>query len=237
MLSFEDFVEQTRQAKTVRQLQTRFQRAMLDEGYENTIFCRISLGKLEDVVWHKFPDGYLKTYVELGWERIDPILGYSLRSVRPFRWDEVVHDVPLTRKQLEYLKETVRMGVPMVNVVPFSSPVGGRELVAFGERKAKRADPARRPILQAMCAQLWSRHGELVGSRRTIEDDGPRLTHKELEILRWMKHGKSNAEIAEIQGLSVKTIEYHVGNILKKLGAANRVTAVVKAIRDGLLPL
>ena len=38
-------------------------------------------------------------------------------------------------------------------------------------------------------------------------------------------------------GLSVKTIEYHVGNILKKLGAANRTTAVVIAIRRRLLDL
>jgi len=63
------------------------------------------------------------------------------------------------------------------------------------------------------------------------------LTNRELEILRWLKDGKSNSETSEIMGLSIKTIEYHVGNILKKLGAANRTTAVVIAIRRRLLDL
>jgi DNA-binding NarL/FixJ family response regulator len=37
--------------------------------------------------------------------------------------------------------------------------------------------------------------------------------------------------------LSIKTIEYHVGNILKKLGATNRTTAVVIALKHRLLAL
>jgi DNA-binding NarL/FixJ family response regulator len=37
--------------------------------------------------------------------------------------------------------------------------------------------------------------------------------------------------------LAIKTIEYHVSNILKKLGAANRTAAVVIAIKNKLLSL
>jgi len=63
------------------------------------------------------------------------------------------------------------------------------------------------------------------------------LTSRELEILRWIKHGKNNIEISEIMNVAVKTIEYHVGNIFKKLGAGNRTAAVVIAIRNKLLEL
>lgn len=237
MPSFEDFVEQTQQDKTVRQLRSRFQRTMQDEGYENSIHCRISHGKIDEVPWQRLPDGYFNTYVERGWAQVDPVLQYALRATRPFVWREVAPDVRLERKQVEFLKETVRLGVPAVMVVPFATSSSGREVVAIGERVAGRADRSRRPILQALCTQFWSRHAELTQAGATPRRESPRLTHRELEILRWMKDGKSNAEIADIQGLSVKTIEYHVGNILKKLGAANRITAVVTAIRDGLLPL
>jgi DNA-binding NarL/FixJ family response regulator len=57
------------------------------------------------------------------------------------------------------------------------------------------------------------------------------------EQSQWIKHGKSNTEISEITVLSIKTIEYHVGNILKKLGASNRTAAVIIAIKNNLLPL
>ena len=85
--------------------------------------------------------------------------------------------------------------------------------------------------------QTWCRLADLVGIG---VDNGYReitLTNRELEILKWVKDGKSNSEISEIMDLSVKTIEYHVGNILKKLGAANRTTAVVIAIKHRLLAL
>ena len=53
----------------------------------------------------------------------------------------------------------------------------------------------------------------------------------------WIKDGKSNADISEIMSLSPKTVEYHVGNILRKLGAANRTTAVVIALQRQILAL
>lgn len=61
------------------------------------------------------------------------------------------------------------------------------------------------------------------------------LTPRQQDVLRWMKDGKSNADIAEIIKVSVKTVEFHVGNIFDRLGASNRVTAVVIAMQRGLI--
>ena len=97
--------------------------------------------------------------------------------------------------------------------------------------------PTRRiPVLQAFCTQLWCRYADLNGHSPSTAET-PALTERELEILKWIKHGKSNTEIAEIMSLSIKTVEYHVGNVLKKLGASNRTTAVVIAIQRRLLAL
>jgi DNA-binding CsgD family transcriptional regulator len=62
------------------------------------------------------------------------------------------------------------------------------------------------------------------------------LSSREAEILRWMKDGKTNAQIGAIISISAKTVEYHLRNIMRKLGAPNRTAAVVIAIRRGLLP-
>jgi DNA-binding CsgD family transcriptional regulator len=63
------------------------------------------------------------------------------------------------------------------------------------------------------------------------------LTAQEVECLRWCKEGKTNWEIGEILGISQKTVEFHVSNTMKKLGAGNRITAVIMAIKNGLIAL
>ncbi len=62
-----------------------------------------------------------------------------------------------------------------------------------------------------------------------------RLTKREHEILILVVQGKANKEIARVLHISVKTVEYHVTNILGKLRAASRTEAVVKALEQGLL--
>jgi DNA-binding CsgD family transcriptional regulator len=63
------------------------------------------------------------------------------------------------------------------------------------------------------------------------------LTVKEIECLRWCKEGKTNWEIGEIVSTSEKTVEFHLSNAIRKLGACNRITAVVIGIKCGLISL
>jgi DNA-binding CsgD family transcriptional regulator len=64
-----------------------------------------------------------------------------------------------------------------------------------------------------------------------------KLTSQELECMRWCKEGKTNWEIGEILAISEKTVEFHLTNVMRKFGAANRITAVVQGIKEGLIPL
>jgi DNA-binding NarL/FixJ family response regulator len=61
---------------------------------------------------------------------------------------------------------------------------------------------------------------------------GAPLTRRELEVARLVSGGATNREIAETLFLSPKTVERHVSNALKKLGARNR-TELGERLRDG----
>jgi DNA-binding NarL/FixJ family response regulator len=69
---------------------------------------------------------------------------------------------------------------------------------------------------------------QLERARRRREDVGRRwdsLTERERGVLRLLTEGLSNAAIAEALCIAEKTVEYHVTNILGKLGVASRLEA------------
>jgi DNA-binding NarL/FixJ family response regulator len=58
---------------------------------------------------------------------------------------------------------------------------------------------------------------------------GDTLTRREQEVLHLIGEGKSNLEIAQMLSVAERTVEFHVGNVLKKLGVRSRVEAAVWA--------
>lgn len=65
----------------------------------------------------------------------------------------------------------------------------------------------------------------------------PRLTDRELEVLRLVAQGMSNREIAGALFISENTVKNHVRNILEKLHLHSRMEAVVYAVREKLLDI
>lgn len=57
------------------------------------------------------------------------------------------------------------------------------------------------------------------------------LTRREGEVLSWLSKGKANRDIAEILGLSPRTVDKHLEQIYAKLGVENRTAAVALAAR------
>ena len=61
------------------------------------------------------------------------------------------------------------------------------------------------------------------------------LTQRELEILRLIREGYSNQEIAERLVITLHTVKKHSSNIYSKLGVNNRTQAVARARQLGLV--
>jgi len=68
------------------------------------------------------------------------------------------------------------------------------------------------------------------------EPRGVHLTKRQLEILTLIAEGHSNAEVARMLWLAEQTVKFHLSNVYRKLGVANRTEASRWAQLHGLLP-
>jgi DNA-binding CsgD family transcriptional regulator/pimeloyl-ACP methyl ester carboxylesterase len=68
--------------------------------------------------------------------------------------------------------------------------------------------------------------------RRALPSEG--LSPREMEVLRLVAGGESNSQIARRLGLSTHTVERHVANLYRKVGARGRADATAYALRNGL---
>ncbi|MET8990912.1 response regulator transcription factor [Nonomuraea wenchangensis] len=129
----------------------------------------------------------------------------------------------------EYIVEALRAGASgfLLKDVPPDELVQAIRVVAAGE--AIVAPSVTRRLLDRFAARLPSAYEQAAPARLD------RLTERELEVLRLIAKGMSNAEIAGKLVVSETTVKTHVGNVLTKLGLRDRVQAVVLAYETGLI--
>lgn len=60
------------------------------------------------------------------------------------------------------------------------------------------------------------------------------LTDREMEVLRLIASGRSNQDVADELFIGIKTVKFHVTNILAKLGVEDRTQAAIYAFKNGL---
>lgn len=61
------------------------------------------------------------------------------------------------------------------------------------------------------------------------------LTEREMEVLHLIAAGKSNQDVADELYIGIKTVKFHVTNILAKLGVEDRTQAAIYAYKNGLV--
>jgi two-component system NarL family response regulator len=94
-------------------------------------------------------------------------------------------------------------------------------------------------ISPSMASKLITEFASLAkkSEERQQQVPAPRLTDREMEVLRLVARGLGNREIAKELFISENTVKNHIRNILEKLQLHSRMEAVVYAVREKLLEI
>jgi DNA-binding NarL/FixJ family response regulator len=76
-----------------------------------------------------------------------------------------------------------------------------------------------------------------VASRLAEHLGDEELTNRELDVLRLIRDGYRNKQIADHLAIAETTVNFHIKNAVDKLGAKDRTHAVIIALRRGLIPI
>jgi NarL family two-component system response regulator LiaR len=97
--------------------------------------------------------------------------------------------------------------------------------------QAIRAAAKGQPIIESQVASKIMNRFRAPKEQRAPHEE---LTVREMEVLRMIASGKSNQETADELFIGVKTVKFHVTNILAKLGVEDRTQAAIYAFKHGL---
>lgn len=171
----------------------------------------------------------------------------AIRQCEALQPDVVLMDLKMPVMDGPTAIEHIRSRFPEVNIIAlttFDEPALARRSLEAGAVGYLLKDVEQEELISAIRLAQEGRGVVAAGVMqalvaRSARDDsstyGVTLTQREGDILRLVASGLTNPQIAERLLISTSTVNFHVHNILEKLGAKTRTEAVSVASREGLL--
>lgn len=179
-----------------------------------------------------WPPAWVELYAKRNFVAADYGVAEARRRISPFTWLEAKAERTLSRAEQEIWDTACEWGWTDGFSVPIHGPGGYFGLVTMAG-KERPMPPALRGELHQLAFLTHERCRALTGLTPVI-DQHETLTHRELECIRWVVAGKTDAEISALLGVSQTTVRTHIDQARRKLGARSRAQAVARLVLSGL---
>lgn len=195
--------------------------------------------KSYEVVNISYPPEWLEIYLSRKFYQIDPVFKNNF-----------------TNFGLQYWPDTYKTSVPPAKYLSLSVNYGLRDGYTYGVKNQKGTEGS---LFSINCKSSVSRKSREFHRRVAVilTHIAPHLHHalyrifapstnrkhmkplslREIEILNWIKQGKSSWDISKILGISESTVNFHITNVMQKLDAVSRPQAVANAVLYGLIDI
>lgn len=204
-------------------------------GEMNYAYAVMNKANTDDmVIISDMSDYFTNVYLSNKFQSIDPIIVNALNRVSPLIWDDklMINSEWTIPKIFNAVKPyyNITSGQTFVlhdqnNYLALLSLYINKFLMEDTDDNVKKHKDEIQGILihiHEMLLHLYRKEKEILISR----NDKKILSLRESEILYWSSIGKTYPEISRILNITVSTVKFHMGNIVKKLGVTNAKHAI-----------
>lgn len=178
------------------------------------------------------PRGWQEQYLERGYDATDPVFQGVVRGGTYGYWDELTRGLVLDRHSREVMGEAKKFEMREGFTKRVTLDTGGHAVVmAAGSELVH--NPTARAAMR-MSFDIFANEGarmmrspiDTVRPRNNIEGVSLTLSRTQLKVLNMRAEGLTNKQVAMHMGRHEKTVECHVTEILRRLGARNMIDAI-----------
>lgn len=233
------FIDESLKLDDPEDLFASYLSALGDYGVDRVLYSALRNTPHEEAaipgISHSYPDDWIAYYMANDYVKLDPVRQHGMGTRNAFTWADMARFRDLTPEQSKLMNQGEDAGLNNGVAIAFHGPLGEVYGVGMASSSANPEVGLNLKEIQVLSTQFHVLFSALHDHERNAS--GAQLTPRESEVLKWCAVGKSNWSIGEILGISEHGVDFHMRNILRKLDADTRVTAVVKGLHRGLIVL
>ena len=185
-----------------------------------------------EIVNINYPAEWLEVYISNRYDKIDPIVMENYRSYNLQHWSETYEKKEPPR---DFVKTARDFGLCDGYSLGYQNPMSKKGSIFTVSGKKVRKCARMEAILKMVLPHFHQAYLRMLRGRP--ESKGIPLTSREIEVLDWLKYGKTSWDISMILNISERTVNYHCNSIVHKLDAVSRSHALAIAVDKGLVEI
>lgn len=234
---FNDFAHVLTSCRTLEAVSEAFRKEAAAHGYTSSAaraFVPTANGKESRFLFRNWPSKWTALSDQNGFNARSFVIAEARKRTTPFTWHEVMAGRPLSKDQKEVLDNARAFGWMNGFVLPIHGPGGYFAVLSMASPEHDLDLRPERLLYLQVIASLAHERSRALANISPSANLTEELTARELECMRWVAAGKTDAEIGDILSVSEATIKFHINGARRKLGERNRTQAAVQLVLWGL---
>jgi len=194
----------------------------------------LSIAEPKTIMLNNYPQAWQKRYVEQRYVKVDPTVKHCMTSLQPLVWSSQSAN---TQAEKDFWEEARSYGLNVGWAQSSRDFIGTRGMLTLARSSDQLSEKEQKAQYTNMYWLTQTVHSSIAKIVNDVEFSqfNLYLTSREKEALRWTAEGKTSAEIAQILGVTERTVNFHLCNSMQKLNVNNKISAAIRAIMLGLL--
>ena len=177
------------------------------------------------------PGRFFEHYASLGNGIHDPVIRHCMETAMPSLWDEALNITRLSENEKQFVFQYYQLGYVYGMTIPFKYNDNHFYLLTLPMASRQDCQSFIRESLSDLCALVCFYQNSVIGSDASQAVSS--LTQRQRDCLAYSGEGYSSKQIAYHMKIKEDTVNKHIEEAIRRLGARNRVHAVAILVQSG----